>query len=119
MSLNAATIRLLVEKHGFTAEDLLRFAEAVESTSDPTAAERQARYRARRDVSADEWERIRHQIFERDGHRCTYCGSDDRIACDHIVPLVDGGRSIPENLTTACKSCNSGKGGRTPEAWLQ
>lgn len=47
MSLNAATIELLIAK-GLTATDLLDVARALEKKRDNTNAERQARYRAKR-----------------------------------------------------------------------
>lgn len=116
MSLSTAQLEYLAER-GLTIHDVIELSRLgeVEPTQD---AVRQARYRGRRDVSAAEWEAIRHQIFERDGYVCQYCGSDDRIACDHIVPLIQGGKSVPDNLTTACKSCNSSKSGRSLEEWL-
>lgn len=47
MSLNAATIQVLIDK-GLTAADILEVAQASERKVDSTAAERQARYRERR-----------------------------------------------------------------------
>lgn len=116
MSLTASQIRFLVEC-GFTAENLAEFAELADKPADATAAERQRRYRARRDVSASDWEAIRRQVFERDGHACVYCGGDDRIACDHILPLSKGGLSTLDNLATACRPCNSSKGDRLVSEW--
>ena len=116
--MNAATIRLLVEK-GLSGADIAEIAESLEVKKDPTGAERQARYRARRDVTAIEWEAIRHEIFERDNHTCVYCGSQGDLACDHVVPLVQGGLSTSGNLVTACRSCNCEKSGRTPQEWLR
>lgn len=40
---------------------------------------------------------------------CCYCGSRGGEA-DHVQPLANGGAHDPENLTGACKSCNSSKG---------
>jgi 5-methylcytosine-specific restriction endonuclease McrA len=37
------------------------------------------------------------------------------LTLDHILPRSRGGRSVPENLCTACKLCNQRKGDRTPE----
>lgn len=59
------------------------------------------------------WERLRQAVFERDGHRCQYCGaSDTRLHADHIVPVSKGGRNLLENLLTACWFCNLSKGNR-------
>jgi hypothetical protein len=54
-------------------------------------------------------------LVERDGERCAYCGSDARLCVDHMIPTAQGGDDNVENLCIACKSCNSGKAGRTPE----
>jgi 5-methylcytosine-specific restriction endonuclease McrA len=117
VSLNAAAIAIMVER-GLSAADILAVAEALEIKKDRTGAERQARYRDRKDVSENEWYYLREQVFMRDGYACTYCGSDRDLSCDHVVPLIQGGKSTLDNLTTACKPCNSGKGGRAPEVWL-
>lgn len=116
MNLSAAQIRFLIER-GFTAEDLANFAELASATFDPTGAERTARYRSRMDVSPVEWHALREQVFERDGWACTYCGDPSDLHCDHIMPLVQGGKSTLDNLTTACRACNCGKSGRTVEQW--
>jgi len=48
----------------------------------------------------------RKDIFERDGYRCTYCGTTEGpFECDHIVPVSRGGSKDDSNLTTACVSC--------------
>ncbi|PID49573.1 MAG: HNH endonuclease [Proteobacteria bacterium] len=57
-------------------------------------------------------------LFRRDNHICLYCG--DRfmakdLSRDHVRPIVLGGHDIWTNVVTACKHCNSRKGGRTPE----
>ena len=57
----------------------------------------------------------RHNIFRRDGNRCAYCGSREKLTIDHIIPKSAGGRDTWLNLITACQSCNSKKGNRTPE----
>jgi len=54
-------------------------------------------------------------VYERDGARCRYCGATERLSVDHVVPRCQGGGDEPENLVVACKSCNSRKGGRTPQ----
>ena len=57
-------------------------------------------------------------LFRRDDHICLYCGerfSERELSRDHVRPLVKGGQDVWENVVTACKVCNSSKGGRTPE----
>lgn len=63
-------------------------------------------------ITAKEWSARRKIVLDRDGHKCTYCGSDGNgkpLHCDHIVPLASGGSSEIDNLAAACKSCNSSK----------
>ncbi|HYE15382.1 MAG TPA: HNH endonuclease, partial [Pyrinomonadaceae bacterium] len=60
----------------------------------------------------------RLRIFVRDRFRCQYCGRKldaSRLSLDHIQPRSREGRSVPENLVTACVECNTRKGSRTPE----
>lgn len=50
---------------------------------------------------------IRRAVFERDGHRCTYCGAEDRpLHADHRKPVARGGSDDLANLITACAPCN-------------
>lgn len=53
--------------------------------------------------------------------RCTYCGvvvPKDAITEDHMTPLTRGGSDFIENITSACRSCNSSKGTQTYEEFL-
>lgn len=52
------------------------------------------------------WERLRLTILARDRYVCAYCG-DRATSVDHVVPLVDGGPTEPDNLVAACGPCNS------------
>ena len=60
---------------------------------------------------------LRRLVLERDGRRCVYCGASDRLECDHVIPVAQGGTDSLENLVTACLPCNRDKGARTPEEW--
>lgn len=72
----------------------------------------------RLDVSASQWLALRDMVFERDGYVCRYCGEDEGpFDCDHVIPLIQGGKSVPENLACSCAPCNRSKGGRTVEQW--
>lgn len=59
--------------------------------------------------------KIKKEVFERDGYRCRYCGSQKDLTADHVFPESRGGETIITNLVTACAICNSKKGARTPE----
>lgn len=57
-------------------------------------------------------------LFARDRHLCAYCGETflaNLLTRDHVVPTSKGGRDIWQNVVTACKSCNSRKGDKSPE----
>jgi hypothetical protein len=58
-------------------------------------------------------------LFVRDRQMCAYCGHrlrERELSRDHIVPLSRGGEDRWMNVVTACRSCNSRKDNRTPEA---
>lgn len=60
----------------------------------------------------------RVNVFTRDGFRCQYCGDRKRMTelnYDHVVPRVQGGKTVWENIVTACYPCNDRKRNRTPE----
>lgn len=48
-------------------------------------------------------------IKKRFNHRCCYCGRDEKLTQDHIIPLAKGGAHSPENIAPACRDCNSRK----------
>lgn len=61
---------------------------------------------------------LRRELMDRDKWTCRYCGevvTAMTATLDHIVPQSRGGPNTPENLTTACLTCNSIKSGRTYE----
>jgi 5-methylcytosine-specific restriction endonuclease McrA len=57
----------------------------------------------------------RINVFRRDGNQCLYCGSKSDLTLDHVLPKAMGGKDTWENLATACQTCNTRKGNRTPE----
>ena len=62
-------------------------------------------------------EKVRYEVFSRDGFRCKACGrtTDDgvKIVVDHIRPVDWGGTNDISNLITLCEECNRGK-----KAWV-
>ena len=58
----------------------------------------------------------RRNVYQRDGHRCQYCGErkpESELSYDHVVPRASGGRTNWLNIVTACRTCNTRKGSRT------
>ena len=78
----------------------------------PTPDEREA---DRRSVPR----RLRFEVLRRDNFTCRYCGAsapDVVLEVDHVIPVVLGGGSTPNNLVTACEDCNRGKSSTTADA---
>ncbi len=60
----------------------------------------------------------KHRLFARDRQICGYCGghfADGDLTVEHILPVSRGGQHDWTNVVTACRSCNTRKGSRTPE----
>jgi 5-methylcytosine-specific restriction endonuclease McrA len=60
----------------------------------------------------------RRTIFARDGNKCQYCGRSaptSEMSLDHVLPRSRGGGTTWENVVSSCVSCNTRKGGRTPQ----
>jgi 5-methylcytosine-specific restriction endonuclease McrA len=55
---------------------------------------------------------LRFLVLKRDKFTCQYCGRKAPVVIlqvDHIIPESKGGKTIIENLITACEECNRGK----------
>ncbi|WP_437893830.1 HNH endonuclease [Sorangium sp. So ce124] len=60
----------------------------------------------------------RINVLLRDGFRCQYCGVQKvarELNYDHVIPRVQGGKTVWDNIVASCYACNSAKRGRTPE----
>jgi 5-methylcytosine-specific restriction endonuclease McrA len=58
-----------------------------------------------RNGSTRDWRQIREYCLKRDGHRCTRCGSTDRLEVHH----VNGNAARddrPSQLVTLCFDCH-------------
>jgi hypothetical protein len=59
---------------------------------------------------------LRYAVLNRDRFRCVICGRSPAtnlgvvLHIDHIVAWSKGGKTVLENLRTACSDCNLGKG---------
>ncbi|WP_310991604.1 HNH endonuclease [Aequorivita marina] len=53
------------------------------------------------------------------GQICNYCGSNEKLALDHIFPQRYGGQDNAENLIFACRTCNSSKGKKDLMEWMK
>jgi len=65
-------------------------------------------------------QKIMWEVYRRDEYTCRYCGVTDRpLTVDHVVLWEEMGPSIPLNLISSCKKCNSKRGNMQYEDWLQ
>lgn len=67
----------------------------------------------------------RWRIYERDEHRCFYCGKRPKsltgMQLDHMITKRYTGKedNDEENLVSCCVSCNNKKGYRSVEQWAE
>ncbi len=74
--------------------------------------------RLKQKLKSNAWKRVqlnRRNLFKRDNHQCVYCGSNENLTVDHVVPRCYGGKTTWENLVTACHPCNNKKDNKAPE----
>ncbi len=57
----------------------------------------------------------RFNVFLRDRFTCQYCGDQQDLTFDHVIPRSRGGLTRWDNVVTACAPCNLAKGGDMPE----
>lgn len=56
----------------------------------------------------------RFNLFLRDRFECQYCGSEEDLTFDHLIPRSRGGQTRWDNVVAACAPCNLRKGGKMP-----
>jgi 5-methylcytosine-specific restriction endonuclease McrA len=73
--------------------------------------------RARRTRNSAAWQKARAAARQRDGNRCTNCGSTVSLEVHHIKSLAEGGDEFAlSNLRTLCRDCHgSGHRSTRPE----
>jgi hypothetical protein len=59
--------------------------------------------KSRRAKACDISQAVKAKVWERDQHRCVFCGSAVNVMPNaHVIPRSDGGLGIEENVVTAC-----------------
>lgn len=58
---------------------------------------------------------VRETVFMRDNYKCKYCGSNEKLTVDHIIPVDQGGKDEFSNFQTLCLRCNSSKSNKIIE----
>lgn len=54
-------------------------------------------------------EKVRIEVWRRDGGKCARCGSREKLEYDHIVPISKGGSNTVRNIELLCEKCNRSK----------
>lgn len=49
-------------------------------------------------------------VMKRDDYKCKICVTEEDLTIDHIIPLLDGGTNLEDNLQVLCSKCNQVKG---------
>ncbi|WP_276200329.1 HNH endonuclease [Chelatococcus sp. XZ-Ab1] len=101
-----------------TRAALLGASSAQPEKARSAGAVRQERYRLRKAggrLPDKEWYPLVGQVIARDGGKCVYCGTTEKLGADHAIPLSRGGTNDISNLVACCEACNKSKGGRTVE----
>jgi len=69
-------------------------------------------------TSSGEAKRLwRKHIKEKWNYACAYCGSNDTLTIDHVVPRSKGGTDFTKNTVCCCHSCNQDKSHTPWEDW--
>jgi 5-methylcytosine-specific restriction endonuclease McrA len=108
---NLSLYRQAERRYGHLREEhLINRVFTVALRSDkPRTTQKRAYNTATRYIPA----RIREEVLERDGHRCTFVSEEGRrcseqcgLQLDHFVPFARGGKSTTENLRAMCPAHN-------------
>ena len=59
----------------------------------------------------------RQHIKEQWNHQCAYCGSEENLTIDHIIPQSKGGMDFTKNVVCCCHDCNQSKGHEYWKLW--
>lgn len=63
-------------------------------------------YKSRRSQATDISKSVKDKVWDRDCHRCIFCGSPSARPEAHIVPRSAGGVGVEQNIITVCRRCH-------------
>jgi len=50
--------------------------------------------------------------------KCVFCGAEDNLQCDHLIPRNRSGTDATDNIVLACGTCNASRGDKGIFQWL-
>lgn len=56
--------------------------------------------------------KMRSLVLAKCEYKCSKCGATENLHIDHIYPYSKGGKTVYNNLTVLCESCNKSKSDR-------
>lgn len=59
----------------------------------------------------------RQHIKEQWNRQCAYCGSEENLTIDHVIPRSKGGADFTKNVVCCCQDCNQSKGHEHWKLW--
>ncbi|MDK2859482.1 MAG: hypothetical protein PWP25_668 [Sphaerochaeta sp.] len=60
-----------------------------------------------------EWQREQELPKE-----CVFCGAQENLHMDHLIPRSRGGKDSADNMVWSCRSCNTSRGDKGVFVWL-
>ena len=54
-------------------------------------------------------EKVKMFVWQRDHGKCVYCGTNENLEFDHIIPVSKGGSNTARNIQILCEKCNREK----------
>lgn len=61
---------------------------------------------------------VREWVHEHESpNHCIYCGIEDKLTTEHILPRIRGGEDCIDNVVRVCRRCNSSKGDKRLYEW--
>jgi hypothetical protein len=52
---------------------------------------------------------VKRNVWQRDAGKCVYCGAQEYLEFDHIIPHAKGGANTEGNIQLLCRRCNANK----------
>lgn len=74
--------------------------------------------KSKRSKATDISQKVKKAVWERDGHRCIFCGSPYAMPNAHYIPRSKGGLGIEQNIVTACAQCHQKMDNSTDRKWF-
>ena len=65
------------------------------------------------ELPSKDWKRVLKEF----NNQCAYCGNDEGLEQEHIVPLTKGGKYEVGNIIPACRRCNASKNNKDLVEW--